>query len=367
MANYDWTIEHSANNGSTWTEITQYVQGWSYSYGRRTVTDQWSTGTGFMQGITPASLPSIAVGDWIRFHETALDTVYVLQVGDYNRVYNIAGASADRWEISLEDAYSQVGRARVQSDSSSPAGTDTNTIVSLIPLVAGVDAYAFGGTKNLCSALTLNEGDSIVEQANKINFQAGAYVQANRVDIGIYWYAYDATDWYGDPYNDFHETTYSDDGGTHDYEYEQIQFEGLATSYFDAVNVTPAGLATQSARTGVRTNAIDTYDYTTAQAQSWASYLLQQLGGKTQTPTTIVTSAAAQKGALPDLLELLPGNVLEIQLRGLNYYSIIEGGTVSATPDNTRITLHLSDRDAVNFLLLNNSNWGRLDENRLGF
>ena len=368
MANYSWTIEHSANQGTSWTSITSYVQNWSYSYGRRSVTDQWSTGTGFVEGIKPNNLPAISIGDWIRFYEASLNTVYILQVGDYKRQYNIAGASADRWEISLEDAYSQVGRARAQYTATSAAGDSAKVVLDLGAIVAGILADTTGGNWSKCSAITVAIGEPISDEVNKLNFQAGAYIQSHRVDQGIDWYGFDATDWYGDPTNHFHETKYSDagGGGTH-FEYEQIQFEGLANSYFDSVYVEPAGLATQIAGSGSRTYGIQTYDQTTAQAQSWADYLLIQLSGKTQTPSILVTSAQTQQGPLPDLLELLPGNVLEIVLRGSEYYAIIEGGTVSATPSDTRISLSLSDRDAVNYLLLNNSNWGRLDENRLGF
>lgn len=367
MANYSWTIEHSSDSGSTWTSITPYVQSWSYRYGRQSVTNQWSTGTGIMEGVNPASLPSIQLGDWIRFHEASLNTVYILQVGDYSRTYNIAGANADRWQIALEDAYSQVGRARAQYTASSAAGNSVYDLIGLGGIVADILVGPHGGNWSKCSAVTLSKGDPIAQQVNKLNNQAGAYIQSHRVDLGMDWYGFDATEWYGDPTNHFHETTYSDDGGVNDYEYEQIQFEGLADSYFDAIYVEPDGLAVQTAGTGSRTYGITTFDQTTNQAADWASYLQIQLGGRTQVPNVLITSAQAQKGALPDLLELLPGNTLEIQLRGTNYYSIIEGGIVSANPENTRITLNLSDRDAVNYLLLDNSNFGRLNENRLGF
>lgn len=370
MANYNWVIEHSSNSGSTWTTITTYVQSWNYRYGRQSVTDQWSAGGGLMTGVYPASLPTISVGDWIRFKDGTA-AKYILAVADYRRIYNPKGATADAWEIALEDAYAQIGRGRTSTDQTFTDGIDINAVVNLGFAYAGITAAEYGGTTNKVSQFTFKASEFIVDKINRLNAQAGAYVRGHDVSTGLYWFAVDALPWNGPGIGPgpgtFSETTWSDDGTAGDFEYQQIEFEGLAESYFDEVYVTPTGLTTQVAGTGTRTYGIDTYNYTTTAALDWANYLLIQLGDKTLTPRRLVSSSAAQTDGLPDVLKLLPANTIKLQLRGSDYYAIIEGGQISAVPGNTLITINLSDRDAVNYLLLNDAYWGRLNFNRLGF
>lgn len=368
MANYAWTVSHSSNQGSSWTDITDLVQSWNYRYGRQNVTDQWAAGSGYIEGWDPANLPTVNVGDWIQFDEATHGVQYVLILADFVRTYNPA-AAADTWQIRLEDAYAQAGRARAEYAASTSAGDSVYFLMLAGTFVANINAVINGGDFSTCSAISVAKADPLTGLIQELNNQAGAYIQANDADGGIRWFGVDATAWWGDPGGDFTSTNFDDDGTlTNSEPYTEIQFEGLADAYFDHVYVQPAGLAIQDAGTGTRTYQVNTYDQTTAQADSWANYLLQQLGSTTPTPGTLGTTTAAW-ATVANIAptDLLPGNEIQLRLRGSNHYGIIEGGIVSATPAQTRFTLYLSDREAVNFLLLDDPVWGKLDENRLGF
>jgi hypothetical protein len=368
MANYVWTISHSSNQGSSWTDITDLVQSWNYRYGRQNVTDQWAAGSAQVAGWDPASLPTISVADWIKFDDQTHGDQYVLVLADFVRTYNPA-ADTDTWEMRLEDAYAQAGRARATLAANTLGGETPGTVVTYGALVANIAASVWGGSNSTCPVISVAKGESLTGLIQTLNNQAGAYIQANNIDDGIQWFGVDQTAWWGDPSNKFTTTNFDDDGTlTNGEPYTDIQFEGLADAYFDRVYVQASGLAIQDAGTGTRTYETNTYHQTTAQADSWANYLLQQLGSTTPTPGTLGTTTAAWATVANIApVDLLPGNEITLRLRGTNYYGIIEGGIVSATPAQTRFTLYLSDREAVNFLLLDDPVWGELDNNRLGF
>ncbi len=359
MANYVWTISHSSNGGSSWTDITDLCQTWTYRYGRRAVTDQWASGGGQIEGFDPASLPGINVGDWVKFDEAGYSTQFVLAVADFTWTYNPA-ATADRWTITLEDALAQIGRIYLDSDTTIPGGTlDAGTVAWGLATTYGVDFNYYGGL-SLTSAITASKGTNGTQILQTLSNQAGAYIQAHRVDNGVTWIGYESMPWSGDPDNLFTEILFSDVPGQT--AYTELQFEGLADSYFDLVFVNAQGLDSQSAGTGLRAFATETYNDTEADALAWANYLLIQLGSAAQTPSVIQNVSAAVEP-----INFMPGNGAKITLRGNTYYATIEGGTITATPAQTRVTLNLSDREATNYLILNDTVWGKLDENRLGF
>jgi hypothetical protein len=61
------------------------------------------------------------------------------------------------------------------------------------------------------------------------------------------------------------------------------------------------------------------------------------------------------------------GARVSVTFRGTVYYSIIEGVRVTATPESSRYTFYLSGADLNNYLILNDTVFGRLDNNKLGY
>jgi hypothetical protein len=63
----------------------------------------------------------------------------------------------------------------------------------------------------------------------------------------------------------------------------------------------------------------------------------------------------------------LIGARVSVTFRGTVYYSIIEGVRVTATPESSRYTFYLSGADLNNYLILNDTVFGTLDYNKLGY
>jgi hypothetical protein len=370
MSNYTWTIEHSADQGSNWTDITSETQSWSYRYGRAEVTSQWSAGSASMTGWNPSALPTISVGDWIRFSDSTHGVIYVLGVADFSWVYNPA-ATADTWTMTLEDSLAVIGRGVFDSTDSVTGIVNLATVIAFASGFTTIDStitvYS-QDTSNNVSDLSWTAGESVQKFYPQLFAQGGAYVQTPLIDA-ITVVLYDAQIPYNDPYNVLTATNFDDDGTLSNGEpYQQIQFEGLSDAYFDQVFVNAAGLASQTAGSGERTYSVSTLHRTTAQADSWADYLLAQLSSKDPTPSVLVTSTTGWSTvANISPLDLLPGNMARVRLRSTTREAIIEGGIISATPEQTRFTLYLSDREVLNYLILDDAEYGQLDYNRLGY
>jgi hypothetical protein len=61
------------------------------------------------------------------------------------------------------------------------------------------------------------------------------------------------------------------------------------------------------------------------------------------------------------------GYQIGIILRGTRYQCVLEGATITATPESTRFTYYLSSAEAYSFLILDDAIYGKLDNNKLGF
>jgi hypothetical protein len=61
------------------------------------------------------------------------------------------------------------------------------------------------------------------------------------------------------------------------------------------------------------------------------------------------------------------GARVSVTFRGTVYQSIIEGVRVTATPESSRYTFYLSGADLNNYLILNSTVFGTLNNNKLGY
>jgi hypothetical protein len=66
-------------------------------------------------------------------------------------------------------------------------------------------------------------------------------------------------------------------------------------------------------------------------------------------------------------LGVMVGANVSVVFRGTTYQCVIEGINVTATPENARYTYYLSAGDYNNYLILNDSVYGQLNNNRLGY
>jgi hypothetical protein len=192
----------------------------------------------------------------------------------------------------------------------------------------------------------------------------------------LYWYGRNTTGLLNTEYvfNDGTATPY-----TTQMKYEAIQFRSSADNYYNKVTISPEGLAAQTAT--LSTTPIygwdkATLDYTTSQASDHANYLLNNFQSKNSTLASITLTDVQQiprydvgliNAAFYTMIELPINTNAKIGFRGSVYYTVIEGIQIDATPEQTRITVFMSGQDTNAYLILNNTLYGTLDNNKLGF
>ena len=166
--------------------------------------------------------------------------------------------------------------------------------------------------------------------------------------------------------------------------YEQVTFDSLADNYYTQVTVDPEGLAEQTVQSGAapyRTYKVETLNATTGQALDYANYLLANYDNP-QLALSSITATSQQQGTnfYLDTLgyvgsgsppttytQSLVGRATLLTLRGVGYNFVIEGLTVSGDPETQRFTYYASAQDLNAYLILDDSVYGTLDNNKLGY
>lgn len=159
--------------------------------------------------------------------------------------------------------------------------------------------------------------------------------------------------------------------------YDQINFSSWADNYYTQVTVTPAGFAAQTATksgatTPYRTLSVNSLSASTGQATDQANFLLNQYGNSGYKLSSISCFANAQNSFKLDTMGLtqlgvMIGANVAVVFRGTTYQCVIEGINITATPEDARYTYFLSAADYNNYLILNDSVYGKLNNNRLGY
>jgi hypothetical protein len=158
------------------------------------------------------------------------------------------------------------------------------------------------------------------------------------------------------------------------YKYQQVKFKSSAEDYYNWVTVEPLGLTSQtstSLTTPIFSYVAQTYDVSTSQALSLAQYIRFKYDTTNSTPRelgfTISQQTTADAVWMLNLISNFLGLEVNIILRGVRYYCVVEGVTITASPDDTRILFSVSSNETNDYLILDNAVYGRLDNNRLGF
>lgn len=161
--------------------------------------------------------------------------------------------------------------------------------------------------------------------------------------------------------------------------FDTIEMRSTADNYYTQAVVDPAGaVASQQATKGAKPYyglEISTLDPTTTQADDLAEYLVNMYSSKTRYPVSVSLSfngqkgTAAKEGRFAELLGAgnLVGKRFQVIFRGTTYNLMAEGANISSDVDDTRLTVYFSSEAMNNFLILNDTVYGTLDTNRLGF
>jgi hypothetical protein len=158
--------------------------------------------------------------------------------------------------------------------------------------------------------------------------------------------------------------------------YDQINFGSYADNYYTQVTVDPENFAAATVETGTapfRTLLTNTFNASTAQATDYANYLLSNYDAQGQALLSISCLAEAQSTFKLDKLfatgypPIYPGTQVTVTFRGTVFTCIIEGVSITATPESSRYTFYLSGADLNAYLIIGNTVFGKLDNNKLGY
>lgn len=347
-----WTI---TTTGGTLNNVTAV----SLNKGRRVLSDNYAAGYATIIGTNPSALPTLAIGQLVTCTLTNPNQppqntrTWTFKVADFRVVYGIR-PSMDEWELILEDAFATLGRARVtQSWTTGRAtyGGFTDIVQPLFISVAQVPATTY---KEMSAQSLVNESALSAVQSI-INTEQGL-LYADGDLITFYsrgWQQYTAF------------FNFSDAGGAAT-KYQQLNFFSMADNLANKVVVTINGAPGATVGTGNYSYQLDSYALDATAAQDIGSYVSGALAVQTQAPNQMVV--VLNDETTSRTLDCTLNNAgVNITLRGTTYQATVIGYTISSTPTATRVTLNLASTAFYNFLILNSTVYGTLDNNRLGF
>jgi hypothetical protein len=281
----------------------------------------------------------------------------------------------DKVTISCEGIQGDWGRAQLTNYALTQDRTDNQ--VQQVGATAGLSIGAFTGRSIGSSQTYTGNAFALINditRTEEARMFAGSLTY--RSTPTIYWFGRNTPKQTTFYWNDGTGATY-----LYQMKYEQIQFRSSADNYYTSVTITPAGLAAQTATLG--TTPIfgwnkDTLDYTTSQASDHAQWVLNNFQTKDQMLASITFTDVQQtvSGYPPpndfnfDVIQVITSaiNCLgRIYFRSATYNTILEGISISATPEQTRVTVYMSGQDTNAYMILDNAIFGKLDNNKLGF
>ena len=335
------------------------IQTVTVTSGRRVLTDFYAAGRATINGRRPDLLPTINIGDTVTLRLYNPNTtptslvVLPLRVADLQITYG-ATAAMDTWTLSLEDAFATLGRGRITRTWS--AGTTTKVAFEDVCTDLGLSYNTVvSQTPKTLSATTVTDENALNVMQTIVNTEQGL-LYAYSTGLALYtrgWQQY--TTFYA----------FGDAGGANT-TYQQVQFMSMADNYATYVLVTINGGTPTVAGTGDYSYRLDTYALNGSEALSVAQYVQGALQDTTAVPNTLSVLLNTETSTRTlDAINNQSG--VTLTLRGQTYTANIIGWTISSTPEQTRVTFQLAGTEQYNYLVLNNSVYGTLNNNRLGF
>lgn len=344
------------------------VQTYRVNKGRQRVSDPLSAGTCSVTGRRPDLLPTVNIGDVlsvdVRTFSGDLGSTYLFRVADLQIDYGPV-SSMDEWTITAEDSFAVLGRATI--DVSWAAGTSTYDAIEDVCTAAGVTTAAGTPTLSTVSAQTLTDVNALeifstimaTEQGRVITGYTSPTGSPRVLVYGRGW-PQSATQYYA-----------SDDGtGTNPIKYTGLEFAGIADNYANKVVVEAEGLTTQTAGSGDFSYVTKSYSQTTIDAENLAQYLLGVFDIQNNQPFVMTTDVAAQttNNARANAVHMCEGlSIVNIKFRSNTYRCMIEGFTLTGSPDNILVTTYLTSIDYYPIFILDDATNGILDTNRLSY
>lgn len=373
----NYTFQYSTDPvGLGWTTLTN-VQEFLFYGGRPSQLDAYNAARMTITARYPngyaSPIAALVPGTYIQI---LTPNVVGYPYGIYGKISNVSVTygipyqnnvgNADYVQIQVEGAFAAAGR--MQGNGYSMAANTLNGQMTTANTQTGLSIYCWAEGPQM-AATTINGtwGDWINSSLVTIN--------GRMCDFGIYPDTINLRPYYtaGTCTVNFSDTT----NNATNQVYNQIRFDALGDNYYTQVQVAPESYATQTktnagATIPYRTLKMNTLNSSTSQANDLATFLLSQYQTQRFAISQISCIAEAQNTFKLDTMGLsglqnLIGARVNITFRGTTYPCLIEGVSITATPETSTYTYDVSGQDLNNYLVLNDAVFGKLDSNKLGY
>jgi hypothetical protein len=367
-----YSVEISPDN-VTFTALTN-VQDIALSIGRQRQLDAYSASTASVTMRYPTGFASpitnLVSGNFVRIRNTgSFKTLFNGVINNVDVSYGIpfggGVGQADFLTFNVEGTFAALGRAQGENYSM-VTDTLTNQIADCATESA-LNVQTIGTKTQAMGATTVSStwGDWVNKVLVTINgrmhdaLEAGAVIVLTPFDTVV------TTVNFSDVANNSTNQVY-----------DQINFGSYADNYYTQVTVDPENFAAATVETGTapfRTLLTNTFNASTSQATDFGNYLLANYDEQGQALLSISCLAEAQSSFQLDSLfgsgslSTYPGFQVNVTFRGTVFTCIIEGVSMTATPESSRYTFYLSGADLNAYLILDNTVFGTLDSNKLGY
>lgn len=349
-----WQIRKGSYTGTLLQNVTNVV----VNKGRRVLSDNYSAGNATITGLRPDLLPSLAIGDEIYCilnnpNQSPQEKIETFKIADFRIEYGFQ-QSMDQWELVLEDAFATLGRAQYNQVFAS--GDTTKYLFEQIADFAGLTRTTSGGTTpKTVSGHTLTNQSMLAVLQNTINTEQGL-LYATGTALTMWLNGWQASTTF---------FNFSDAGGAAT-KYSRLNFFSMADNLANRVTVTINGGTGATVGSGLYSYELDSFALNSTAADNIARYVSGALSVQSTAPnqmTIILNNETSDRtyGALSQ------NAAVNITFRGTTYQATVIGYTIASDVNITRVTLNLASTAFYNFLILNSTVYGTLDNNRLGF
>jgi hypothetical protein len=379
MPSWDWRVSFATS--TTFTTLPD-VQQISISNGRRRQIDDY--------GVDQLTVESLFPTDWTvtpKLGDNIIAWVYTTAYPSYptynywkmfqGRITNVdikygLVTNQDSVTITAEGLQAELGRTQINGYAvgSASTGLQVFDIADSVGLYVGnAGGSSTGSAQTYTGNLKAFVDTEVRTEQGRLRSTPTA---PTALDMGTLAFVGRGSLLYGPtPTPEWSDGTLASDTG---YKYQQVKFKSSAEDYYNWVTVEPLGLTSQtstSLTTPIFSYVAQTYDVSTSQALSLAQYIRFKYDTTNSTPRelgfTISQQTTADAVWMLNLISNFLGLEVNIILRGVRYFCVIEGVTITASPDDTRILFSVSSNETNDYLILDNAVYGRLDNNRLGF
>jgi len=373
-----WKVDFKS--GASWVTLPS-VMAINIFKGRRLQIDDYSIDTMTVESEFPSSWTTTPkLGDPIIGYINKPGVVvgtddfdcFIGRIRDVKINYGFV-TNEDRVTIECEGIQADWGRAQLTNYALAENPTDDQVLY--VGATVGLDTVQnFGRSTGSAQTYTGNAFELVntITRTEEARMWADNYTHQG--DFYLWWFGRNAPLATTYVFNDGTGTAYD-----LQMKYEQIEFRSSADNYYNSVTITPAGLAAQTAT--LATTPLygwqkDTIDYTTSQALSHAQWVLNNFQDTDSTLAAITFTDVQQvprPGGLFNtaVIELCKAPINtngRVSFRSGTFNTIFEGVNISATPQQTRVTLYMSAQDNNAYLILDNTIFGVLDSNnKYGF